>query len=65
MLAFRLDCSTAALATPKKVLSILKLVELKILDFSNQTRTGISILTSAADLTPDRFQGKTINLHVM
>ena len=49
MLALRLDCSTAALATPQKVLPIGKLVELKMLDFSDHTRTGISIVTSAAD----------------
>ena len=49
MLALRLDCSTAALATPQKVLSTWKLVELKMLDFSDRTRTGISILSSAAD----------------
>ena len=49
MLALRLDCSTAALNTPQKVLPIQKLVELKMLDFSDRTRTGISILTSAAD----------------
>ena len=48
-LALRLDCSTAALTTPQKVLSIWKLVELKMLDFGDRTRTGISILTSAAD----------------
>ena len=49
MLALHLDCSTAALTTPQKVLPIWKLVELKMLDFSDRTRTGISILTSAAD----------------
>ena len=49
MLALRLDCSTAALTTPQTVISIWKLVELKMLDFSDCTRTGISILTSAAD----------------
>ena len=48
MLALRLGCSTAALTTPPKVLPIWKLVELKMLDFSDRTRTGISILTSAA-----------------
>ena len=48
MLALRLDCSTAALTTPQKVLPIWKLVELKMIDFSDRTRTGISILTSAA-----------------
>ena len=42
-------CSTAALITPQIVLSIWKLVELKMLDFSDRTKTGISILTSAAD----------------
>ena len=49
MLALHLDCSTAALTTPQKVLSILRLVELKMLDFRDRKRTGISILTSAAD----------------
>ena len=49
MLALRLDCSTAALTTPLKDLPIWKLVELKILDFSVCTRTGISILTSTSD----------------
>ena len=49
MLALRLDCSTAALITPQKVLSIRRLVELKMLDFSDCLRNGISILTSAAD----------------
>ena len=49
MLALRLDCSKAAITTPQKVLPIWKLVELKMLDFSDRTRTGISILTSAAD----------------
>ena len=49
MLALRLDCSTAALTTPQKVLPILILVELSMLDFSYRTKTGISILTSAAD----------------
>ena len=39
MLALRRDCSTAALTTPQKVLPI----------FSDRTRTGISIVTSAAD----------------
>ena len=49
MLALRLDCSTTALTTPQKVLSLWRLIELKKLDFSDRTRTGISILTSAAD----------------
>ena len=49
MLALRLDCSTVALTTPQKVLPIWKLVELKMLDFSDRTRTGISILTSVGD----------------
>ena len=53
MLALRLDCSTAALPTPQKVLPICKLVELKMLDFSDRMRIGISILTSAADKTAD------------
>ena len=37
------------LPTPQKDLSNWRLVELNLLDFSNRTRTGISILTSAAD----------------
>ena len=45
MLAFHLDCSTAALTTPQKFSFIWKL----LLDSSDCTRTGISILTSAAD----------------
>ena len=49
MLALRLDCSTVALNTPQKVLPFWKLVELNMLDFSDRRRTGISILTSAAD----------------
>ena len=48
-LGLRLDCSTAVLTTPQKVLSIWRLVELKMLDFSDRTRTDISILTSAFD----------------
>ena len=42
------DCSTVALTAPQMVLSIPELVELKMLDFSDRTRTCISILTSAA-----------------
>ena len=49
LLVLSLDCSTVALPTPQKVSSICKLVVLKMLDFSDHTRTGISILTSAAD----------------
>ena len=49
MWALHLDCSATALATPKKVLPIWKLVELKMLDISGHTRTDISILTSATD----------------
>ena len=49
MSALRLDWSTAARTTPQEVLPIWKLVELKMLDFSDRTRTCISILTSAAD----------------
>ena len=49
MLAVRLYCTTAGLITPQKVLPIWKLVELKMLDFSDRMRTGISSLTSAAD----------------
>ena len=48
MLVLPLDCSTVAPTTPQKVLPIWKMVELKIADFSDRTRTGISILTSAA-----------------
>ena len=36
---------TAALNTPQKVWSNWELVKLKMLDFSDHTRTGISILT--------------------
>ena len=39
MLALNLDCSTAPLATPQKVLSIWELVDLKMLDFSDHTGT--------------------------
>ena len=49
MLALRLDCSRSALVTPQRVLSFWRLVELKMLDVSDRTKTGISILTSAAD----------------
>ena len=49
MLALRLNCSTAALIAPKKVLSNGTLVELKMLDLSDRTRTGVSILTSAGE----------------
>ena len=45
MLALRLDCSSAAFNTPRKVLSILKLVQLKVLDFSGRSKN----VTSAAD----------------
>ena len=41
MLALRLDCPTAALTTHQKVLPIWKLVELKMLDFSDHKRTGL------------------------
>ena len=47
MLALSLDYSTAALATSQKVSFIWKLVELKMLDFSNLTIPDISILTQA------------------
>ena len=49
MLALCLDCSTVALPTPQKALVISKPVELKMIDFSDRTRTDIYILTSAAD----------------
>ena len=52
MLASRLGCSTAALTTPQKVSYSWDMVELKMFDFSDRTRTAISILTSAADLDP-------------
>ena len=42
--------ATAALTIAQKVLPIWKLVELKMLDFIDCTRTGISILTSAANI---------------
>ena len=38
-----------ALTTPQKASSFWKLFQLKMLDFSDRTRTGNSILTSAAD----------------
>ena len=38
MLALHLDCSTAALTTPQKVLFNYKLVELRMLDFNSHTR---------------------------
>ena len=47
MLTFGLDCSAAALAIPQKVLSIWKWVELKMFDFGDSSKTGISILTWA------------------
>ena len=56
MLALRLNLSTTAL--PRWFyLSMSKLVELKMLDFSDCMRTGISVLTSAADdpNVPDLF----------
>ena len=65
MLALRLDCSTAALTTPQTVLSIRKLVELKMLDFNDRTRTGISILTSAADTGVPVFDTFFIQLFEM
>ena len=49
MLASNLDCSTAALPSPQKVSCNYKLVELKMLNFRDRLKTGISILTSAAD----------------
>ena len=58
MLALRLDCSTAALTTPQKALSIWRLIELKMLDFSDRSRNGISIFTS----TTDRAVGYASNL---
>ena len=55
MLALCLYCSTAALTTPQIVLSTWWLVELRMLDFSDCTRTGISILTSANSLPNQMF----------
>ena len=54
-MAFHLDCSAAAIPTPQKVSFNWKLVELTIRDFSNQTGTGISSLTLAAD-NPGPFE---------
>ena len=76
MLALRLDCSTAALTTHQKVLPIWKLVELKMLDFSDRMRTGISILTKcnghstmfhfhAAAFVHEKHQGRDENTHMM
>ena len=65
LLALYLDCSTVALPTLRKVLPIWELVELKMLDFSDRMRTGISILTSAADfarLVCTRFLSHTYSL---
>ena len=44
-MGFLPDCFTAALTTPHKVLSIWRLVELKMLDFSDCQKTSNSILT--------------------
>ena len=49
MLALRLNYFATALIIHEKVSSNCKLVELKILDFSDRTKTGISILTLATD----------------
>ena len=50
MLVLDLDCSTeTGLTASQKVSSIWELVELKMLDCSYRTRTGISITTLAAD----------------
>ena len=49
MLAVLLACSTAALTTTQKVLSIRKLVKPNIFDLSDHARTGVTVLTSAAD----------------
>ena len=42
MLTTHLDCSSAALATPQKFLSNWKLVQLRMLDFRDRRRVGIS-----------------------
>ena len=42
MLALRLDCSTAARTTPQKVVSNWKLVEVKMLDFSDYNGSGMT-----------------------
>ena len=46
MLTLRLDCSSAALNQPQKLLSHWKLVEIEMLDFSGRARTGIFISIS-------------------
>ena len=64
MLALRLGFSTAARTTHQKDLSIWKLVELKMLDFSDRTRTGLSTLTSAADKA-DKAAARTTHQKVL
>ena len=49
MLALRLDCSTGALTAPQKVSPMWRLVELKMLDFSDRTRSGVSFLLKRKD----------------
>ena len=49
VLVLRFDCSKAELTNRQRDLSIWKLVELKMLDFSDCKRTGISILTWTTD----------------
>ena len=58
MLALHIHYSTAALTTPQKVLPIWKLLELMMIDFSDRTRTGISILTSLTNDGRLYFQQK-------
>ena len=58
MLALRLDCSTAALTTPQKVLPILKLVELQMLDFSDCTAKSAFSFVFVPNLQ-DNFYGKS------
>ena len=50
LFALRLDFFTAALTLSKKVLRNGKVVELKMLDYSDRMTTGISNLTLATDL---------------
>ena len=48
--ALHLVCYTAAFTTSKKVLFNIKLVKIKMLDLSDHSRAGISILKTAVDL---------------
>ena len=57
MLALHLDCSTTALTTPQKVLPIWNPVELKVLDFSDGIRTGITIFNLETRIDPGKKGG--------